>query len=104
MTPIYHANVIEFQHIALGRAQRGGGTENKKNKANHHPSKTCASGGARFLSPKEGQGSVRVAQTSRKIVHKITPKSIKKRYHRQRLFTNLFQERSGTDFKIDTRH
>ena len=30
MTPIYHDNVVEFQHIAPGRAQRGGGTENKK--------------------------------------------------------------------------
>ena len=25
MTPIYHDNVVEFQHIAPGRAQRGGG-------------------------------------------------------------------------------
>ena len=32
MTPIYHDNVVEFQHIAPGRAQRGGGTENKKKK------------------------------------------------------------------------
>ena len=104
MTPIYHDNVVEFQHIAPGRAQRGGGTENKKKKANQRPSKTCASGGARFFDPKGRKGSVRVGQTTRKMNHKGTPKSIKKRYHRQRLFTNLFQERSGTDFKIDTRH
>ena len=32
MTPIYHDNVVEFQHIAPGRAQRGGGTENQKKK------------------------------------------------------------------------
>ena len=104
MTPIYHDNVVEFQHIAPGRAQRGGGTENKKIKANQDTQKICASGGARFFDPKGDEGSVRVAQTREKMGHKITPKSIKKRYHRQRLFTNLFQERSGTDFKIDTRH
>ena len=63
--------------------REGGGTENKKNKANHRPRKTCASGGARFFSPKGGKGSVRVAQTIRKMDHKMTPKSFKKRYHRQ---------------------
>ena len=67
MTPIYHYNVIEFQHIASGRAQRGeGGTENKKNKANQDTPKSCASGGARFFSPKGDKGSVRVAQTIKK--------------------------------------
>ena len=30
MTPIYHDNVVEFQHIAPGRAQRGGGVAKTK--------------------------------------------------------------------------
>ena len=30
MTPIYHDNVVEFQHIAPGRAQRGGGVPKTK--------------------------------------------------------------------------
>ena len=58
MTPIYNDNVVEFQHVAPGRAQRGGGTENKKNKANHRPTKTCASGGARFFEPKSKKGQL----------------------------------------------
>ena len=32
MTPIYHDNVVEFQHIAPGRAQRGGGRYRKQKK------------------------------------------------------------------------
>ena len=32
MTPIYHDNVVEFQHIAPGRAQRGGGVPKTKKK------------------------------------------------------------------------
>ena len=30
MTPIYHNNVSQFQHIAPGRAQRGGYRQKKK--------------------------------------------------------------------------
>ena len=32
MTPIYHDNVSQFEHIAPGRAQRGGGYRKQKNK------------------------------------------------------------------------
>ena len=32
MTPIYHDNVSQFQHIAPGRAQRGGVPKTKKTK------------------------------------------------------------------------
>ena len=38
--------------------REGGGTENKKNKANHRPTKTCASGGARFFEPKSKKGQL----------------------------------------------
>ena len=33
MTPIYHDNVSQFQHIAPGRAQRGGGVPKTKKTA-----------------------------------------------------------------------
>ena len=73
MTPIYHDNVVEFQHIAPGRAQRGAGVpKTKKNKANHRPSKTCASGGARFFDPKSKKGQLEW----RKLIEKGTPKAL----------------------------
>ena len=64
MTPIYHANVVEFQHIAPGRAQRGGGTENNKNKANQRPPRIRASGGARFFEPKSKKGQLEFVKFS----------------------------------------
>ena len=71
MTPIYHDNVVEFQHIAPGRAQRGGGYRKQKKKANHRPSKTCASGGARFFDPKSKMGQLEL----RKLIEKWTTKA-----------------------------
>ena len=64
MTPIYHDNVSQFQHIAPGRAQRGGGTENKKNKANHRPTKKTPSGGARFFERKSKKGQLELMKFS----------------------------------------
>ena len=97
MTPIYHDNVSQFQHIAPGRAPRGG-TEKTKNKANRRTSKTCASGGARFLVPKGRPWLDSVAHTGSKMGHKITPKSIKKRYHRQRQEQSCFKSEVGRTF------
>ena len=51
--------------------REGGGTENKKNKANHRPSKTCASGGARFFDPKSKRGQLEL----RKLIEKWTTKA-----------------------------
>ena len=71
--------------------REGGGTENKKKNTNHRPAKTCASGGARFLDPTKRKGSVRVAENHLRMGHQITPKSIKKRYHRQRQKQSCFK-------------
>ena len=95
MTPIYHNNVSQFQHIAPSRALRGGGTENAYSTKKFGTSKTCASGGARFLDPTKRKGSVRVAENDPRMGHQITPKSIKKRYHRQRRKQSCFKSAVG---------
>ena len=67
MTPIYHDNVSQFEQITPGRPQKGGeGTENKKKKPNHRPSKTCASGGSRFFEPKSKKGQLELRTLSKK--------------------------------------
>ena len=78
--------------------REGGGTENKKKNANRRPSKTCASGGARFFDPKGRKGSVRVAQIQCRRGHKSTPRSIKKRYHRQHQKQSWFKSEVGRIF------
>ena len=73
-----------FNISLQGGPREGGSTENKKSKANHHPRKTCASGGARFLDPTRPKGSVRFAQPRTQMGHKSTSETIKKPNQTQR--------------------
>ena len=78
--------------------KRSKGTENGFPKHDRGTSKTCASGGARFLDPTKRKGSVSVAANKSRRGHKITPKSIKKRYHRQHQKQSCFKSEVGWIF------
>ena len=58
MTPIYHDNVIEFQHIAPGRAQRGGGTENEKKRPTDARAKHAQVAAPDFSTPRGDLGQL----------------------------------------------
>ena len=84
--------------------REGGVPKTRKSKPTKTPEKCEQVAAPDFSAEKGAWGQLVLLKLVKKMGHKMSPKSFKKRYHRQRLFTNLFQERSGTDFKIDTRH
>ena len=59
MTPIYHDNVVEFQHIAPGRAQRGGGVpKTRKSKPTKTPKKYVQVAAPDFLTQRGEKGQL----------------------------------------------
>ena len=58
MTPIYHDNVVEFQHIAPGRAQRGGYRKQKKTKPTIAREKHVQVAAPDFLAQKGAKGQL----------------------------------------------
>ena len=82
----------------------GGGTENKKNKANQRPNKTCAVGGARFFDPKGERGQLELVKLKEKLTTKAPQSQSKNDTTDNRVSILKSVPRCGTDFKIDTRH
>ena len=66
MTPIYHDNVVEFQHIVPGRAQRGGGTENKKKKPTIARAKHAQVAAPDFWTQQDEKGQLELRTLSKK--------------------------------------
>ena len=58
MTPIYNDNVVEFQHIAPGRAQRGGVPKTKKTKPTKARPKYVQVAAPDFLAQKGAKGQL----------------------------------------------
>ena len=101
MTPIYHDNVVEFQHIAPGRAQRGGGVpKTKKTKPTKARPKVVQVAAPDFSTLKGELGQLELL----KLVKKWTTKLPQSQSKNDTMSILKSVPRSGTDFTIDTRH